>query len=102
VTQVLEGVVDVADSTLNKTVAVTSGQSYLAQPARKPAGAFKPPAGPATQTAATVRARGLVWAGRTFLTRAALERWLLARGVTWQRFARAHPALAAALASRRT
>ena len=93
-TQVLDGVVTVNDTTLKKTVTVTAGHSYLARATR---GTFLPPA---VQTTAAIRLHGLHWAGRTFATRAAFERWLKARGSSWKRFKAAYPALAAGLAGR--
>jgi uncharacterized repeat protein (TIGR01451 family) len=101
-TSVVKDTVVVTDTSLNKTVTVNEGQSYLALPPRSTTGSFKPPAvKQRSQTAATVRQRGLVWGGRTFGSRAELERWLRARGTTWAQFARTHPALAGALAARR-
>ena len=79
--------VDVTDLSLNKTVSLTAGQSYLALPPRSASSAKRP-----AQPRASVR-----WGGRTFTTRAQLEKWLRARGATWRHFARAHPPLAAAL-----
>jgi hypothetical protein len=39
------------------------------------------------------RARGVVWAGRTFVDRAQLARWLRSRGVSYRVWAERHPAL---------
>ena len=99
-TSVVEDIVDVADLPLAKTTAVGPGQSYLAKPPAKK-GAFKPPVVKSGKKIAQIKRVGLVWAGRTFKTRAAFEAWLVERGSTWQAFKSAHPALAAALASRR-
>jgi hypothetical protein len=78
--------VDVTDLSLGRTVPLVAGQSYLALQPRTTSGAKRP------------AQRGPVrWGGRTFTTRAQLEKWLRARGATWRHFARAHPALAAAL-----
>jgi hypothetical protein len=41
------------------------------------------------------RAKGVVWAGHTFVNRAQFARWLRAHGVRYRRFARRHPALVA-------
>jgi len=92
-------VVDVADFTLNTTTAVSPGQSYLAKPPAKK-GSFKPPTVKSGKKIAQIKRVGLVWAGRTFKTRAAFEAWPVERGSTWQAFKSARPALAAALASR--
>lgn len=43
-----------------------------------------------------VRPTGVVWAGRTFATRADLARWLQAHGTSYEQWASAHPVLAAA------
>jgi uncharacterized repeat protein (TIGR01451 family) len=94
-TQVVEGVVEVADSTLGKTVSVPAGQSYVA-PA---AAAFKPPAA-RLQTAAQIKRNGLKWAGKVFKTKASFSAWLSNAGSSWQGFARAHPVQAKALAAR--
>jgi len=96
-TQVEQGIVSVLDETKNTTVSVNAGQSYLALP---PAGTFTPPTQTRTQTAATVRAGGLRWAGHVFKTKAAFARYLRGHGSSWAAFAKAHPGLAAALASR--
>jgi uncharacterized repeat protein (TIGR01451 family) len=98
--QVVEDIVDVADFTLNTTTAVGPGQSYLAKPPAK-VGSFKPPTVKSGKLVAQIKRSGLVWAGRTFKTRAAFEAWLVQRGSSWQAFKTAHPALAAALASRK-
>jgi hypothetical protein len=98
-TQVVDGVVDVVDSTLKKTVSVSAGQSYLA-PATAPRGVFKPPASTPSQTATQVKRRGLVWGGKTYRTRAGFTTYLVKTGRTWQEFVHAYPKLAAALASR--
>jgi hypothetical protein len=37
-------------------------------------------------------ARGLVWAGHTFVARADFSRWLRSRGVTYRAWVRRHPA----------
>jgi hypothetical protein len=79
--------VDVTDLSLDRTVSLAAGQSYLALPPRAASSAKRP-----AQPRAPVH-----WGGRTFTTRAQLEKWLRARGATWRHFARAHPALAAAL-----
>jgi hypothetical protein len=99
--------VDVQDLVKNTTISLQPGQSYLAQPAAAP---LKPPAsknknhrsghGLLSQTAATVKARGLVWGGRTFVSRTDFTAWLVARGASWEQFAASHPSLAAALAGR--
>jgi len=98
-TSVVEDIVDVADFTLKTTTAVSPGQSYLAKPPAKK-GSFKPPTVKSGKKIAQIKRVGLVWAGRTFKTRAAFEAWIVERGSTWQAFKSAHPALAAALASR--
>jgi uncharacterized repeat protein (TIGR01451 family) len=98
--QVVEDIVDVADFTLNTTTAVGPGQSYLAKPPAK-VGSFKPPTVKSGKLVAQIKRSGLVWSGRTFKTRAAFEAWLVQRGSSWQAFKTAHPALAAALASRK-
>jgi hypothetical protein len=100
-TSVVEGVVDVFDTSLNKTVSVGPGQSYLALP--KPKGTFKPPtaATSGTQSAATIKQTGLVWSGRRFTSRAQLEQWLRARGKTWKQFKASYPVQAAALEARK-
>ncbi|HEY3543878.1 MAG TPA: Ig-like domain-containing protein [Gaiellaceae bacterium] len=92
-TQVVEGVVDVLDATRHRTVAVNAGASYLAAP--RPA--LKVP----SQTAAKVKARGLVYGGRTYKTKAAFTKRLKAVGYTWAEFAKKYPGLAKALAKRR-
>lgn len=99
-TTALDDPVDVFDNTLGKTVTITGGQTYLA----KPSAPFTPPAptvvlpkAPPGQTVATVRSKGLRWAGRTFRTRAALTRFLKAGHSSWAAFARVNPAAAAAL-----
>jgi hypothetical protein len=40
------------------------------------------------------RAQGIVWRGRTFVTRREFARWLRARGVSYAAWARQHPSLA--------
>jgi hypothetical protein len=60
------------------TVAAAAGQLALMQ-----AG----PAGPAQPTA-------VVWGGRVFTNRTALERWLAARGASYEAWARRHQAIA--------
>jgi len=40
------------------------------------------------------RAKGIVWQGRTFVTRREFARWLRARGVSYAAWARQHPSLA--------
>jgi hypothetical protein len=91
-------VVDVLDLSLNKSVALNPGESYLAAPPQS----FKPPrARSRTQTAATVRKSGLRWGGRHFGNRAVFSKWLAAKGSSWHRFSTHHPKLAKALASRR-
>jgi uncharacterized repeat protein (TIGR01451 family) len=92
-TQVVEGVVDVLDTTRNTTVSVAAGSSYVAAPRA----ALKPP----TQTPAQVRKRGLVYGGRTYKTKAAFTKRLQSMGYTWADFAKTYPGLAAALAKRR-
>jgi uncharacterized repeat protein (TIGR01451 family) len=96
-TQVVQGVVDVLDTTKNTTVSVAAGKSYVAL---APNGVFKPPAA-RLQTTAQVKLHGLRWSGRTFLTRAAFTRFLRAHGSTWTQFAKNYPQLAAGLASRK-
>jgi hypothetical protein len=97
---VVESFVDVLDLPLNTTTALGPGQSYLAKPPVKKA-AFKPPtAKKKAKSISQIKRRGLVWAGQTFKTRAAFEAWLVARGRSWAAFRSAHPAQAAALASR--
>jgi uncharacterized repeat protein (TIGR01451 family) len=96
-TQVVEGVVDVADQTTGKTVSVAAGQSYVALAPPPP---LRVPAGTHSQTAAQVRRRGLVWGGRVYRTKAAFTKFLTANGNTWAQFAHAYPKLAAALAKR--
>jgi hypothetical protein len=97
-TQVVDGVVEVADSTLGKTVSVTAGTSYLAPVT----GTFKPPTvrRGQGQTAAQVRQNGLLWGGKAFKTKAALTLWLRGVGESWKGFERAHPVQAKALAAR--
>jgi uncharacterized repeat protein (TIGR01451 family) len=101
-TQVVESVVDVLDLSLQKTVAVNPGQTYLALPKRA---SFKPPANQGssarTQSAARIKLNGLTWAGRRFATRKAFEAWLTSKGSSWARFRTAYPVQAAALASRK-
>jgi hypothetical protein len=46
-------------------------------------------------------AKGIVWQGRTFVTRRDFARWLRARGVSYAAWARRHPSLAGIPASRR-
>ena len=116
-TSVVEGVVDVFDTTLNTTTAVGPGQSYLAKPPAKKAttakkGSFKPPtskSGNAGSNNATsvfsqpktrIERRGLRWAHQTFLTRTPFETWLVERGRFWETFKTIHPAAAAALTAR--
>jgi hypothetical protein len=105
-TTAVDDVVDVVDFVKNSTITLQPGQSYLAQPKQAP---FKPPAGKATgrargglltQTTATVRRRGLVWGGRTFVHSADFTTWLAQRGATWADFAANHADLAAALTAR--
>jgi uncharacterized repeat protein (TIGR01451 family) len=105
-TTALDDPVDVFDIAKGKTVTITGGQTYLA----KPTAPFTPPTptvvlpkAPPGQTVATVRSKGLRWAGRTFRTRAALTKFLKAGHSSWAAFARVNPAAAAALtkASRR-
>ena len=76
---------------------LSPGQTYLATPPRKPSASFRPP----SQSASTVRAQGLVWAGKRFRTKAQFSAWLASKGSSWAGFARQHPALAQALAARR-
>jgi uncharacterized repeat protein (TIGR01451 family) len=90
--------VQVLDIPLNKTVVVSAGQTYLAQPPRAP---FKPPALTPAQTPAQVKLRGLIWGGHTYKTRSAFVRYLTSIDRTWQDFATAYPKLAAALNSRK-
>ncbi|HZS25576.1 MAG TPA: hypothetical protein VFA30_11400 [Gaiellaceae bacterium] len=92
-TQVVQGVVAVFDSTRNKTVTVNAGGSYLAAP--RPA--LKLPA----QTPARVKLRGLLYGGRIYRTKAAFTARLKAIGYTWAEFAKKYPKVAAALAHRR-
>jgi hypothetical protein len=99
-TQVVEGVVDVEDSTAKKTVSVAAGQSYLALAPAVHA-AFKPPLQTPKQTPAQVKKRGLLWGTKVFKTRASFEKYLQTQGATWQQFVRAYPKLAAALLTRR-
>jgi hypothetical protein len=98
-TQVVEGVVDVEDTTLNKTVSVAAGQSYLA--AAPTRGAFKPPASTLSAALERIKKNGLRWAGRTFPTRAAFTVYLRGHGHTWAHFAKKYSKVAKALASRR-
>ena len=99
-TTVVDGVVDVFDKSLNKTVAVGPGKSYLALPKSK---VRKPSATKSGKqsTAAAIRKSGLVWAGRKFLHRAQFEKFLVARGKTWLDFKKHYPVQAAALAARK-
>jgi uncharacterized repeat protein (TIGR01451 family) len=90
--------VQVLDIPLNKTIVVSAGQTYLAQP---PRAAFRPPALTPAQTARQVKLRGLIWGGHVYKTRAAFEKYLTGIGRTWQDFANAYPKLAAALSSRK-
>jgi hypothetical protein len=46
------------------------------------------------------RAEGIVWQGRTFVTRRDFARWLRARGTTYAAWARLHPSLAGVPARR--
>jgi len=46
------------------------------------------------------RAEGIVWQGRTFVTRRDFARWLRARGTTYAAWARLHPSLAGVPAGR--
>ena len=46
------------------------------------------------------RAEGIVWRGRTFVTRRDFARWLRARGTTYAAWARLHPSLAGVPAGR--
>jgi uncharacterized repeat protein (TIGR01451 family) len=89
-TQVVEGTVDVLDSTKNKTVSVPAGSSYLAAPLTLP-----------KQTAAQVKKRGLLYAGHRYRTRKTFEPSLKKAGWAWRDFAKKYPALAAALARRK-
>ncbi len=99
-TSVVEGVVDVLDTSLNKTVAVSPGQSYLALPKQK--APFKPASTSAqSQIVAVIRKQGLHWGGKTFKSRAEFEQWLVARGRTWLDFKAHYPVPAAALAARK-
>jgi uncharacterized repeat protein (TIGR01451 family) len=91
-TQVVDGVVAVADSTLGKTMIVTAGGTYFA--------AAKAPLKVSSQTAASVKKRGLVYAGHVYKTRKAFTQYLVRVGHTWGEFASAFPRLAAALAKR--
>jgi uncharacterized repeat protein (TIGR01451 family) len=102
-TTALDDPVDVFDSVLNKTVTITGGQTYLAQP-----GAFKPPTvkkHPVVNTNAAVAKRiaahGLRWGNVIYKTKAELTAWLESRGRTWASFAAKYPTLAKALAARR-
>jgi uncharacterized repeat protein (TIGR01451 family) len=101
-TTALDDPVDVFDTVLNKTVTITGGQTYLAQP-----GAFKPPTvkkNPSksnAQVAKRIAAHGLRWGGVVYKTRAQLTVWLENRGSSWAAFAAKYPALAKALAARR-
>jgi uncharacterized repeat protein (TIGR01451 family) len=88
-TQVVEGTVDVLDTTKNKTVSVPAGRSYLAAPFTLP-----------KQTAAQVKTRGVVYLGHAYKTRKAFERALKKAGWAWRDFAKKYPALARALARR--
>jgi hypothetical protein len=95
-TTAVDDFVDVADFSTKKTVTLAPGETYLAKPPRKLTGSFTPP----SQNAATIRAQGLMWAGHRFRTKAQLSAWLSSRGSSWKAFAKQHPALARALASR--
>jgi uncharacterized repeat protein (TIGR01451 family) len=92
-TQVVDGVVSVVDSARKKTVTVNAGASYLAAPVAP----LKVP----TQSAALVKKRGLLYAGRLYKTRKAFDRYLRVNGHTWAEFARKYPGLSAALAKRK-
>jgi uncharacterized repeat protein (TIGR01451 family) len=103
-TTAVDDVVTVVDTVLGKTVSLNPGQTYLAKP--KP---FTPPAQkqkptPKTPTKAntvdSVRASGLVWEGQRFKTQRAFAAWLSQHGSSWKAWAKAHPLLAAALATR--
>jgi hypothetical protein len=96
-TTAVDDFVTVVDFAAKKTLTLAPGQTYLAVPPRSPAGVYKPP----TQTSASVRANGLLWAGHRFRTRAQLTAWLVSTGSSWRAFAAKYPALAKALASRR-
>lgn len=91
-TQVVEGVVDVLDTTRHKTVSVNAGTSYLASP--------RAPLTVPAQSAAQVAKRGLLYGGRLYTTKAAFTKRLTAIGWTWAEFAKKYPALARALAKR--
>jgi hypothetical protein len=102
-TNAIDDVVTVQDFVKNTTVTLNPGQTYLAQP-KAP---FKPPAvkkqkhrSQRTQTAATVRQHGLLWAHQIFVNEAQFTAWLVDRGATWAQFAARNPKLAGALAAR--
>ena len=99
-TTAVDDIVDVVDLVKQTTTALNPGQSYLAEPKQT----FKPPTVKHrvkhSQTAATIRKKGLVWAGHLFLTQAQFTTWLNQRGLTWQYFAAKNPRFAAALAAR--
>jgi uncharacterized repeat protein (TIGR01451 family) len=88
-TQVVEGVVEVLDTSKNKTVSVPAGSSYLAAPFTLP-----------KQTAAQVKKRGVLFAGHTYKTRKTFEKSLKKAGWAWRDFAKKYPGLARALARR--
>jgi uncharacterized repeat protein (TIGR01451 family) len=104
-TTAVDDVVTVADTVLGKTVSLNPGQTYLAKP--KP---FTPPTQkhkpttPKTHTKAntadSVRASGLVWAGHRFKSERAFSVFLSDHGSSWTAWAKKHPLLAAALATR--
>lgn len=50
---------------------------------------------PGSKPEPQARAKGIVWAGRTFVDRAEFARWLRSRGVRYAVWARRHPALVA-------
>jgi hypothetical protein len=99
-TTAVDDFVTVVDFTAKKTLTLAPGETYLATPPRTPADVFKPPTQTSSQTAASVRSRGLLWAGHRFRTKAQLSAWLLSKGSSWRVFAAKHPALAKALAAR--
>jgi hypothetical protein len=49
--------------------------------------------GPSPSPTSQARAKGLVWAGHTFVDRTQFARWLRARGVRYRVWARRHPQL---------
>jgi len=101
-TTAIDDVVTVVDTVLGKTVSLNPGQTYLAKPKpfTPPTQTHKPTTHKASNTAASVRASGLVWAGHRFKSKQAFSAYLSKHGSSWTAWAKTHPLLAAALATR--